>query len=246
MFKNKANGRHLRKSTHLKNKKRGGNMEEIWKDVEGYEGYYQISNLGNIRSLDRVITRSDGVTHLRKGRAMAKRISSDGYIIAKLSMNGKSKSIGVHILVARHFIPNPDNCPEVNHKDCNRKNNSVGNLEWCTHQQNVKYSADLGHYKGRNGELNPNYKNDALKKKYAENPELAKRLLRRPGEQNGRAVPIRMKSVCDTLDFKFIGEAAEYLRNNGYTASKVDTIRSRITESIKKKKPYLGCTFERI
>ncbi len=221
-------------------------MKEIWKDIEGYEGYYQVSNLGNIRSLDRTIKRSDGVIHMRKGKAMAKRISTDGYVIAKLSMNGRSKSVGVHILVARHFIPNPNNYSEINHKDCNRKNNFVDNLEWCTHQQNVRYSAVLGHYKGRNGELNPNYKNDALKKKYAADPELAKRLLRRPREQNGRAVPVRMKSEHYTLDFKFIGEAAKYLKNNGYTNSKIDSIRSRITDSIKKKKTYLGYTFEKI
>ena len=115
-------------------------MEEIWKDIEGYEGYYQISNLGNVKSLARNVIRSDGVIQPHKERIMDKRVSIDGYYIAKLTVNRKSKSIGIHILVARHFIPNPDNLPEVNHKDLDRKNNRVDNLEWCTHQDNVRYS----------------------------------------------------------------------------------------------------------
>ena len=108
-------------------------MEEIWKDIEGYEGYYQISNLGNVKSLARTIIRKDGITRFYKERIMDKRISTDGYYIAKLTVKRKSKCIGIHKLVAKAFILNPDNLPEVNHKDFDRKNNRVDNLEWCTH-----------------------------------------------------------------------------------------------------------------
>ena len=221
-------------------------MTEIWKDIQGYEGFYQISNLGNVKSLERVIDKGNGILQHRKERIMNKRESVDGYYVAKLNVNKKSKSIAIHILVARHFIDNPNNYPEVNHKDCNRKNNQVDNLEWCTHQQNVEYSKQLGHYKAKSGCDNPNYKNDTLKIKYKNNPTLAKINNSRPREQNGRCVKIRMINNDVIKDFNFIGEAAEYLIVNGYTNGKVNSIRSNITNAIKNSKKYLGCTFERL
>lgn len=171
---------------------------------------------------------------------MNKRESVDGYYIAKLNVNKKSKSIAIHILVARHFIDNPNNYPEVNHKDYNRKNNQVDNLEWCTHQQNVEYSKQLGHYKTKSGCDNPNYKNDTLKIKYKNNPTLAKINNSRPRKQNGRCVKIRMINNDVIKDFNFIGEAAEYLIVNGYTNGNVNSIRSNIINAIKNNKKYLG------
>ena len=221
-------------------------MTEIWKDIQGYEGFYQISNLGNVKSLERVIDKGNGILQHRKERIMNKRESVDGYYIAKLNVNKESTSIAIHILVARHFIDNPNNYPEVNHKDCNRKNNQVDNLEWCTHQQNVEHSKQLGHYKTKSGCDNPNYKNDTLKIKYKNNPTLAKINNSRPREQNGRCVKIRMINNDVIKDFNFIGEAAEYLIVNGYTNGKVNSIRSNITNAIKNNKKYLGCTFERL
>ena len=221
-------------------------MTEIWKDIQGYEGFYQISNLGNVKSLERVIDKGNGIVQHRKERIMNKRESVDGYYIAKLNVNKKSTSIAIHILVARHFIDNPNNYPEVNHKDCNRKNNQVDNLEWCTHQQNVEHSKQLGHYKTKSGCDNPNYKNDTLKIKYKNNPTLAKINNSRPREQNGRCVKIRMINNDVIKDFNFIGEAAEYLIVNGYTDGKINSIRSNITNAIKNNKKYLGCTFERL
>ena len=221
-------------------------MTEIWKDIQGYEGFYQISNLGNVKSLERVVDKGNGILQHRKERIMNKRESVDGYYIAKLNVNKKSTSIAIHILVARHFIDNPNNYPEVNHKDCNRKNNQVDNLEWCTHQQNVEYSKQLGHYKTKSGCDNPNYKNDTLKIKYKNNPTLAKINNSRPREQNGRCVKIRMINNDVIKDFNFIGEAAEYLIVNGYTDGEVNSIRSNITNAIKNNKKYLGCTFERL
>ena len=221
-------------------------MTEIWKDIQGYEGFYQISNLGNVKSLERVVDKGNGILQHRKERIMNKRESVDGYYIAKLNVNKESTSIAIHILVARHFIDNPNNYPEVNHKDCNRKNNQVDNLEWCTHQQNVEHSKQLGHYKTKSGCDNPNYKNDTLKIKYKNNPTLAKINNSRPREQNGRCVKIRMINNDVIKDFNFIGETAEYLIVNGYTNGKVNSIRSNITNAIKNNKKYLGCTFERL
>lgn len=113
---------------------------EEWKDIKGYEGYYQVSNLGNVRSLDRIVDRGNGILQHRKERIMSKRKNADGYYQAKLNVDKVSKCIGIHILVAEHFLENPNGYTEVNHKDFNRTNNRIDNLEWCTHKDNVRYS----------------------------------------------------------------------------------------------------------
>lgn len=222
-------------------------MEEIWKDIEGYEGYYQISNLGNVKSLARNVIRSDGVIQPYKERIMDKRVSTDGYYIAKLTVNRKSKSIGIHILVARHFIPNPDNLPEVNHKDLDRKNNRVDNLEWCTHQDNVRYSWERGRYKGKSGEENPNFGNHKLSEIYKNDPALSKEKQSRPAEQNGRATSVRMYKDDFTMDFAYFGLAAKYMIDNNITKSKsILGVSTYISASAKNNKPYYGYNFELI
>ena len=111
-------------------------MNEIWKEVIGYENYYEVSSLGKVRSKSRVVHgRNDWIM---QGREL-KLGNSGRYLQAYLSVDGKGKSINVHRLVAEAFIPNPNNFPEVNHKDENRYNNSVDNLEWCEHICNVNY-----------------------------------------------------------------------------------------------------------
>lgn len=94
--------------------------EEIWKDVVGYEGLYKVSNLGNVYS--NYVHRS-----LKQGN------HRDGYKFVILNKNGKSKYMSVHRLVATAFIPNQDDLPEVNHKDEDKTNNCVDNLEWCNY-----------------------------------------------------------------------------------------------------------------
>jgi hypothetical protein len=112
-------------------------MEEIWKDVDGYEGYYQVSSFGRVRSLDRVVN-----NHFYGGRILCLASDSDGYKVVGLHKNG-SKTVKVHRLVAQAFIPNPQNLPEVNHKDENKKNNFYNNLEWCTTKYNLTYGHRL-------------------------------------------------------------------------------------------------------
>lgn len=221
-------------------------MKEIWKDIAGYEGLYQISNLGNVKSLARTVVKSNGVIQHRKERLMAKRKSMDGYYIAKLTVNHHSVSVGIHILVAKHFIPNPNHFPEVNHLDCDRTNNCVTNLEWCTHQQNIEHSRLLGHYKGRTGEKNPNFGSTTLRDKYRANPELAKQNNARPKEQNGRSVGVQVSHGEVVKRFPYIGAAAEYLIHEGLTTATVDSIRANITLAIKRGRSYLGCRFEHI
>lgn len=101
-------------------------MEEFWKDIEGFEGLYQVSNLGRVRSL-------------RKNIILKSRITRKGYEGVILYTNNIPKGYYIHRLVATAFIPNPDNLPQVNHKDENKTNNCVDNLEWCTPKYNVNY-----------------------------------------------------------------------------------------------------------
>lgn len=114
-------------------------MEEIWKDIEGYEGYYQVSNLGRVRSLDRYITGNNGAIYLRQGQIKEIKPHHSGYLFVSLMKNRKRKIMAVHRLVAEAFIPNPDNLPQINHKDEDKTNNRVENLEWCTGKYNCNY-----------------------------------------------------------------------------------------------------------
>lgn len=114
-------------------------MEEIWKPVKGYEGYYEVSNLGRVRSLDRTVIDKGGRHQVKKGCIMKSRPDRQGYIIIALCKNKHYIHKCVHTLVADAFIPNPDNLPQVNHKDEVKSNNVVDNLEWCTPKYNANY-----------------------------------------------------------------------------------------------------------
>lgn len=115
-------------------------MTEIWKDITGYEGLYQVSNLGRVRSLDRYVTHSRGVVkYIRKGCVLKQNTDKGGYKYVGLYKDGKVKYIKVHRLVAQVFLHNPDNLPEVNHIDENKSNNRVDNIEWCSHKQNCNH-----------------------------------------------------------------------------------------------------------
>lgn len=111
----------------------------IWRDIEGFEGYYQVSNTGLVRSLDRRIVYKNGQANIHKGRVIKHKINNKGYHRVSLSKNNEWKEYLVHRLVAKAFLPNENNLPQVNHKDCNTHNNEVENLEWCTMQYNLDY-----------------------------------------------------------------------------------------------------------
>lgn len=110
-------------------------MTEEWRDIAGYEGLYQVSNTGYVRSLDRI--KPDG--RRQRGRYMKTSYDACGYEYVSLSKHNKAKKVSVHRLVAIAFIPNPDGLPQVNHKDEVRNHNSADNLEWCTFLYNQNY-----------------------------------------------------------------------------------------------------------
>lgn len=114
-------------------------MEEVWKDIEGFEGLYQVSNLGNVRSLDRYVSHLSGGECLKKGRILKPYIDKDGYKKVILCKYGEKRLQVVHRLVAQTFIPNINNLPFINHKDENKTNNRVDNLEWCTQKYNCNF-----------------------------------------------------------------------------------------------------------
>lgn len=111
-------------------------MKEIWKDIQGYEGLYQVSNFGNIKSLN--------YRRTKKEREMAKRINGEGYEIVGLYNGNQQLQTGVHRLVAQAFIPNPEHKEQVNHIDGNKRNNRVDNLEWCTQTENIRHAMRTG------------------------------------------------------------------------------------------------------
>ena len=96
---------------------------EEWRDIEGYEGLYQVSNLGNVRSITRSVTYPNGGNRVFQGQELSKICAATGYYQVGLSRNGKVKVTNIHRLVAVAFIPNPENKPHVNHIDANKKNN---------------------------------------------------------------------------------------------------------------------------
>lgn len=109
---------------------------EIWKQIQGYEGLYEVSNLGNVRSMN---YRGNGtIKNLSQGKG------GRGYNIVVLYKNKTKKTYSVHKLVAETFVDNPNNLPVVNHIDCNKTNNRADNLEWCTQKQNVNDAWEKG------------------------------------------------------------------------------------------------------
>jgi hypothetical protein len=123
---------------------------EVWKAVVGWEGLYEVSSMGNVRSLDRDIPLNGGIAH-KKGKLLHTYKQKNGYMCTHLYGNGKHATVSIHQLVANAFIPKPkDKCVEVNHINCIRHDNRVENLEWLTHFENQqatpkKHYGKVGH-----------------------------------------------------------------------------------------------------
>ena len=185
----------------------------MWKDVKGYEKIYMVNEYGDVLSLESVVTRSDGVARVVKQRLLSHHFSSCGYPMVKMSKDGKSKNIAVHILVATAFCDNPYGYKEFNHKDCNRANCEAKNLEWITHKKNVKYSHELGHY------MKPQFQ----------------------GSENPNSKPVHIDTL--SIRFDTMIECSKFLINEGYTDGSVLNACSCIRKAINSKSKYLGLEF---
>lgn len=120
--------------------------EEIWVDIKGYEGLYRVSNLGRVVSLEKYYFCG---THGNQKNIVPEFLpkqflTEKGYLYTRLKKSGSGKKLKIHRLVAEHFVYNPDNKPEVNHKDGNKINNHYSNLEWVTREENMRHASEMG------------------------------------------------------------------------------------------------------
>ena len=148
-------------------------MIEEWRPVVGYEGLYEVSNTGRVRSVDRYVKTCYGSYRLHKGKVLSPGIRPDGYLVVSLQY----RMFRVHRLVAEAFLPNPDNLPQVNHKDEDKSNNRVDNLEWCDSKYNNNYGTARIRAKEtaiKNGYCTGLSKEEYRKKYYQENNDKIK------------------------------------------------------------------------
>jgi hypothetical protein len=118
--------------------------KEVWKDVKGYEGIYKVSNFGRVKSLDREVAPNNRVPYWRKGKICKQSKSNLGYMTVGFTVNNVKVNKYVHRLVAEAFITNVNNYPQINHIDCDKTNNRINNLEWCTNSQNQIHASKNG------------------------------------------------------------------------------------------------------
>lgn len=124
-------------------------MNPIWRDIEGYEGYYQVSSTGQVRSLDRVVDYKQYGKRIMKGKMLKWSKDGRGYPCVVLSKNGDTKQFKVHRLVAKTFAYNPHSKPEVNHESGIKTDNGIWNLEFVTHTENIRHAFQIGLYRGK-------------------------------------------------------------------------------------------------
>lgn len=136
-------------------------VNEYFANLKGYEDIYMISNYGTIKSTDRYVKNKNGYRKIY-GKILKARVDKYGYLRIGLIKNKKQKHYLVHRLVAETFIPNPDKFPIINHKDGNKLNNHISNLEWCNQSYNIIHAYKTGLKVGKsakhNGSKNPNSK----------------------------------------------------------------------------------------
>lgn len=156
-------------------------VEVVRKPVKGYEGYYEVDQFGRVYSVDRVVSVEDnGRVYNKplKGKQMKQSVHTKGYKTVSLTKDGKTKTVFVHRIVAEAFIPNTKNLPMVNHKDEDKTNNFVENLEWCTNEYNLNYGnarrKQAKSLKGRKHTEEEKTKISASMKKYRDNERAEK------------------------------------------------------------------------
>ena len=190
-------------------------FSEIWKPVKGYEGLYEVSNLGNLRSLDRYSMHGKGY-RLFKGKPIKPHHNSTGYLRIGLWKNNQRKNYFVHHLVAEAFIPNPNDLPFIDHINTIRDDNKVGNLRWCSCKENFNNPLTREHVNIKNRSKEVNEKRLATKRK----------------NQSWRCeIPVYyIDEDGSKISFKSMAEAQR----------QTNVLSSYISLSIKKKRPRLG------
>lgn len=192
-------------------------MNEEWKDIQGYEGLYQVSNLGRVKSLERSVVIGWGAKRLFKEKILKDSVNNkNGYVYVGLHKNGKTRSARVHRLVALEFLENRDNLPAVNHKNEIKTDNHVENLEWCDSKYNNNYGNHM--------------------KKIVENTDYAKRTLNTNYHTEAREKQLRgliekQKIPCygikddKMIRFSSNAEAARYI--GGQSAHVQEVLKGR-------------------
>jgi len=189
-------------------------VEVVRKPVNGYEGYYEVDQFGRVYSVDRTIHVSDNGREYSKtllGTQMKQNMHSQGYKTVTLTKDGESKTVYVHRLVADAFIPNPNALPMVNHKDEDKTNNFVDNLEWCTNEYNLSYgnAKERREKKIRGRSLSEEHKTKiatSLKEHYSKHESKSK------GRISERRKPvIAIDSEGNELKFESISDAAKFV-----------------------------------
>ena len=201
-------------------------MNEEWRPVVGYEGLYEVSNTGRVRSLDRY----DNRNCFRKSKVLSPVKDKYGYLLVNLYCNGKQHQMKIHRLVAEAFIPNQDDLPQVNHKDEDKTNNNVTNLEWCDATYNNNYGSRLersretaiknGYYTGLSKKEYMNKYNQDNKDKlkeyqkryYQENKDKLNDKSRIYYQENKDKVKDRLKSYYQNHKKEYSDRQKEYIR----------------------------------
>lgn len=196
--------------------------EEIWKVYPDYP-FVEVSNLGNVRTKDRYVPGRNGSKRLIKGRVLKQHLNKGRYMYVEFHTNGKVVSLRVHRMVAICFIPNPNNYPEVNHKDNDRTNNVVSNLEWCDRQYNQDYRNNFGSSPAQ-------VQGTPV---IAVNSETSEVLWFESQHEAARQLKVRQSSICKVLK-------GQYGQTGGYwltyaDENTVEKVRAKFGDEIAKK-----------
>ena len=193
------------------------NEIEVWKDVKNYEGYYIVSSMGKVKSLDRIVLGKNGVSSFRSGKLKSNVIDRWGYLLVLLSKNNKQKLCRIHRLVAEAFIPNPENKPHIDHINTDKKDNWVGNLRWCTRSENMNNPLT----KEKCREMNKGkHRSEETKKKISESGKgriLSEESKKKIGKGNGKLV------YCIELE-KIFESTCEASRELGISQSSISLV----------------------
>ena len=190
-------------------------MIEEWRPIEGYEGLYEVSNLGRVRSVDRYVIDSLGHRKFYKGKVLSIVKNKNGYLLINLYCNEKNKKCLVHRLVAEAFVSNPDNLPEVNHKDEDKTNNRVDNLEWCNRKYNVNFGTARIRRKDtliKNGYWTGLSREEYNKKRYQENKDKICDNMRIYYQENKDKVKDNVRSYYQKNRDRICEQKKEYYR----------------------------------